>query len=82
MFAFPEQGSNQNPIPSHWTTTLVYRSGCALLNIEVTVSSITNCLNTSTIHRKVARCDKILCIVLIKADIFNKTVQREIYSSL
>ena len=45
----------------HWTTTLVYRTGCALLNIEVTVSSITKCLNTSTICRKVARCDKIVC---------------------
>ena len=78
MVAFPEeleQGSNQKPIPSHWTTTLVYRTGCALLNIEVTVSSITKCLNTSIIHKKVARCDKKSCIVLIKADIFNKAVQ-------
>ena len=25
------------------TTTLVYRTGCALLTIEVTVSSITKC---------------------------------------
>ena len=85
MVAFPgelEQGSNQKPIPSHWTTTLVYRTGCALLNIEVTVSSITKCLNTSTIHKKVARCDKKLCIVLIKADIFNKTVQGNILKPL
>ena len=84
IVAFPEkleQGSDQNPVPSHWTTTLVYRTGCALLNIEVTVSSITKCLNTSTICRKVARCDKKLCVVLIEADIFNKAVQ-EIYPSL
>ena len=40
------------------TTTLVYRTGCALLNIEVTVSSITKCLNTSKMYRKVARCHK------------------------
>ena len=45
------------------------------LNIEVTVSSITKCLNTSTICRKVARCDKNLCVVLIEAYIFNKAVQ-------
>ena len=70
-----EQGSNQNLVSSHWKTTLVYRTGCALLNIEVTVSSITKCLNTSTICRKVVRCDKTLCVVLIEADIFNKAVQ-------
>ena len=51
------------PVPPHWTTTLVYRTGCALLNIEVTVSSITKCLNTSTICRKVTKCDKKLCVV-------------------
>ena len=58
--------------------TLVYRTGCALLNIEVTVSSITKCFNTSTLCRKVTRCDKKLCVVLIEADIFNKAVQRNI----
>ena len=39
------------------------------------MSSITKCLNTSTICRKVARCDKNLCVVLIEAYIFNKAVQ-------
>ena len=73
-----EQGSNQKPVPSHWTTTLVYRTGCALLNIEVTVSSITKCLNTSAICRKVARCDKKLSVVLIEPDIFNKAVEGNI----
>ena len=77
-----EQGSNQKPVPSHWTTTLVYRIGCALLNIEVTVSSITKCLNTSTICRKVARCDKKFCVLLIEADIFNKAVQENILKPL
>ena len=43
-----------------------------------TVSSITKCLNTSTICRKVARCAKKLCAVLIEADIFNKAVQGNI----
>ena len=79
MVAFPgksEQGSNQKPITSHWTTTLVYRTSCALLNIEVTVSSITKCLNTSTTHRKVAKCDNKLCIVLIKADIFKNCARK------
>ena len=42
------------------------------------MSSITKCLNTSTICRKVARCDKKLCVVLIEADIFNKAVQGNI----
>ena len=53
--AFPgklEQASNQKPVPSHWTTTLVYKAGCAFLNIGVTVSSITKCPNTSKICRK------------------------------
>ena len=42
------------------------------------MSSITKCLNTSTICGKVARCDKKLCAVLIEADIFNKAVQGNI----
>ena len=42
------------------------------------MSSITKCLNTSTICREVARCDKKLCVVLIEADIFNKAVQGNI----
>ena len=42
------------------------------------MNSITKCLNTSTICRKVARCDKKLCVVLIEADIFNKAVQGNI----
>ena len=42
------------------------------------MSSITKCLNTSTICRKVARCDKKLCVVLVEADIFNKAVQGNI----
>ena len=42
------------------------------------MSSITKCLNTSTICRKVARCAKKLCAVLIEADIFNKAVQGNI----
>ena len=42
------------------------------------MSSITKCPNTSTICRKVARCDKKLCVVLIEADIFNKAVQGNI----
>ena len=73
-----EQGSNQKPVPSHWTTTLVCITGCALLNNEVTVSSITKCLSTSTICREVASCDKKLCVVLSEADIFNKAVQGNI----
>ena len=42
------------------------------------MSSITKCLNTSKICRKVARRDKKLCVVLIEADIFNKAVQGNI----
>ena len=42
------------------------------------MSNITECLNTSTISRKVARCDKKLCVVLIEADIFNEVVQGNI----
>ena len=42
------------------------------------MSSITKCLNTSTICRKVARCAKKLCAVLIEVDIFNKAVQGNI----
>ena len=26
-----EQSSNQKPVPSHWTTILVYKTGCVLL---------------------------------------------------
>ena len=59
----------------------LYRTGRALLNIEVTVSSITKCLNTSVICRKVTRCDKKLCVVLIEADILTKLC-KEIYPSL
>ena len=46
--------------------------------VELTVSSITKCLNTSTICRKVTKCDKKLCVVLIEADIFNKAMQANI----
>ena len=46
--------------------------------MEVTVSSITKRLNTSTICRKVARCDIKLSVVLIEADIFNKAVEGNI----
>ena len=49
---------------------------------KVAVSSITKCLNTSTICRKVARCDKKLCVVLIEADIFNEAVQGSILKPL
>ena len=42
------------------------------------MSSITKCLNAPKICRKVARCDKKLCLVLIEADIFNKAVQANI----
>ena len=60
----------------------MYRTGCALLDIEITVSSITKCLNYSTICRKVAKCDKKFFVVLIEADIFNKAVQGNIHKPL
>ena len=56
--AFPEkleQGSNQNPVPSHRAANLEYTTGCASLNIEVTVGSVTKCLNNSAICRNVTK---------------------------
>ena len=55
---------------SQWTTNLVYGTVCTLLNVELTVRSITECPNTSTNYKN----------CLIKADIFNKAVQANIPS--
>ena len=58
MVAFPgklEQGSRQKPVPSHWITTLVYKTGCALLNIEVTVSRIKKFLTLQQFAEKVTK---------------------------
>ena len=60
-------------IPSHLDRESMYTElVVALLNTEVTVSSITKCLNTTICREQVMKCDGKLCAFLIEEDTLNK----------